>query len=567
MKRPNSIVYGVDDKPPLAITVFTGLQHAALLSIFLLFPVLICREAGLSAEKIIDVLSLSMLVIGMGAIVQTFSRGPVGSGFLCPASFTAAYMPASFLALKTGGLSLMFGMTVFAGLVEIGLSRLLRPLRAYFPPEIAGFVVTMIGVTLGTLGLRSVMGTDASGELSYLQLGIAGITLGTMIALNVWSKGALRLFCALIGMAVGYLLTAVMGVLPAADLARVHTAPLLDVPNLSHLGWSFDPALIIPFAVGALATCLRAIGDITMCQKINDAEWVRPGMRSISGGVMANGLSTLTAGLMGTVGINTMTSNVSLTGVTGITSRVVAFAIGGIFLLFAFMPKTATIFAIIPRPVVGATLLFASCLVFINGLFIITSRMMDARRTFVIGLSFMLGLSVDLFPALFGKLPAEVQLFTSSSLVLGTLSALLLNLVFRLGVRRTQILAIDPAAHAPQQTEDFLIAQGEAWGARRDVIDRANYALAQSIETIIEACGPQSAVEITASFDEFNLNIRIWYLGLPLEIPDQSPSTDEIIESDSGHRKLAGFLLRKLADRIQTTHKSGQSIILMHFDH
>jgi NCS2 family nucleobase:cation symporter-2 len=567
LKRPPTIVYGVDDKPPLAITVFTGLQHVALLSIFLLFPVLLCREAGLSPEKINDVVSLSMLVIAVGAVVQTLSRGPAGSGFLCPVSFSAAYVPASFLALKTGGLSLMFGMTVFAGLVEIGLSRLLRPLRAYFPPEIAGFVVTMIGVTLGTLGLRSVAGTGASGELSYLELGIAAITLGTMIALNVWSKGALRIFCALIGMAVGYLLTAAMGTLPADDLARVHAAPFLHAPNLSHLGWSFDAGLIVPFAVGALAACLRSIGDVTICQKLNDAEWVRPGMRSISGGVMANGLSTLTAGLLGTVGTNTMTSNVSLTGVTGITSRVVAYAIGGIFVLFAFMPKTATIFAIIPGPVVGATLLFVSCLVFINGLFIITSRMLDARRTFVIGLSFMLGLSVDLFPGLFAQLPAGAQLFTSSSLVLGTLSALLLNLVFRLGIRRTQKAFVDPDLHDPKQIEDFLITQGSAWGARRDIIERANYTLGQSIEAIIEACNPQGPLEIAASFDEFNLNISISYSGPSLELPERSPTTDEIIESDAGHRKLAGFLLRKLADRVQATHKSGRSTIVLHFDH
>lgn len=567
MKRPNTIIYGVDDKPPLAITVLTGLQHAAVLSIFLLFPVLVCREAGLSAEKIVDVLSFSMLVIGMGAIVQTLSRGPLGSGFLCPPSFGATYMPASFLAIKTGGLPLMFGMTVFAGLVEMALSRSLRRLRPYFPPEITGFVVVMIGVTLGTLGLRSAVVPDAAGNINLLQLSVAGIALTTMIALNVWTKGALRLFCALIGIAVGYAAAAAMGLLPATDIARLGTAPFFHLPNISHLGWSFDTALVVPFAVAALATILRAIGDITVCQKTNDADWVRPDTRSLSGGAMANGLSTLTAGMLGTMGTNTMTSNVGLAAATGITSRIVAYAIGGIFLLFAFMPKTATIFAIMPRPVVGAALLFASSLVFINGLFIITSRMLDARRTFVIGLSFMLGLSVDLFPGLFAGLPAGVQVFTSSSLVLGTLSALLLNLIFRLGVRRTQALVVDPASHDSQETEDFLSTQGAAWGARRDIIERANYTLRQSIETIIEACDPRGPLEIAASFDEFNLDIRVSYMGPSLELPDKSPTTDEIIDSEAGHRRLAGFLLRKLADRVEALHKSGRTTILLHFDH
>ena len=47
----------------------------------------------------------------------------------------------------------------------------------------------------------------------------------------------------------------------------------------------------------------------------------------------------------------------------------------------------------------GGQLLFAACFVFVNGLQIVTSRLLDARRTLVIGLSFMAGLAVDLFPA------------------------------------------------------------------------------------------------------------------------------------------------------------------------
>jgi uncharacterized membrane protein AbrB (regulator of aidB expression) len=70
---------------------------------------------------------------------------------LCPSIFTVAYLGPSLLALKTGGLSLVFGMTVFAGCVESALSRSLRHLRAFFPPEIAGLVVVLLGVTIGEI--------------------------------------------------------------------------------------------------------------------------------------------------------------------------------------------------------------------------------------------------------------------------------------------------------------------------------------------------------------------------------------------------------------------------------
>ena len=93
----------------------------------------------------------------------------------------APYLPASILALKAGGLTLMFGMTIFAGLAEITVSRLFRPLRPFFSPEIAGFVVVMIGVTIGTLGFRSLFGAGLAAPEGAAQLGVGAITLFTMV--------------------------------------------------------------------------------------------------------------------------------------------------------------------------------------------------------------------------------------------------------------------------------------------------------------------------------------------------------------------------------------------------
>lgn len=567
MKKPNNIVYGVDDAPPPGVLWLSGLQHVGLVSIFLLVPVLACREAGLPPETIIDVLSLSMLVMAIGPILQSLTRGPVGSGFLCPPIFAAAYLPASLLALKAGGLALMFGMTVFAGLVEIALSRLLRRLRPFLPPEVAGFVVAMIGVTIGMLGFRNLFAAPASGLASMLPLLVGTVTLATMVALNVWTKGPPKLFCALIGMVVGYLVAIAAGMLAGADLERLQSAPMMHLPSVEHLSWSFDAALVVPFVVAAFAATLRAMGDITICQKTNDAEWIRPEMRSISGGAMSNGVSTFLAGMLGTIGTNTSTSNVGLAAATGITSRRVAFATGSIYLALAFMPKAATLFAIMPGAVVGATLIFASALVFINGIMIITSRMLDARRSFVIGLSFMVGMTVDVFPGFYGGLSPAVQVVTSSSLVLGTLTALILNLVFRIGARRTQTLVMGTSTFDRQAVHDFMEAQGGAWGARRDVIERARFSLMQSLETIIESCEPTGRLDVEASFDEFRLDIRVSYTGAALELTSERPSNREIMESEAGQRKLAGYLLQRQADRVQATHKDGRSTVLFHFDH
>jgi len=204
--------------------------------------------------------------------------------------------------------------------------------------------------------------------VSFLHLGVAAITFGTMLALNVWTQGAPRLFCGLIGMATGYVVAAASGILTAADLTIVHEAPLVHVPGMGHLGLSFDLVSAIPFAVAALATCVRTTGDITICQKMNDAEWVRPNMRSLSGGVLANGLINISAGFLSTLGVSTYTSSVGLAGATGVTSRQVAYATGATFCLLVFLPRGSAFLMIMPRPVVGAVLLFSACFIFVNGL-------------------------------------------------------------------------------------------------------------------------------------------------------------------------------------------------------
>src|SRR5690606_4827986 len=180
------------------------------------------------------------------------------------------------LAAKTGGLSLVFGMTVFGGLIEMAVSRVLRPLRPYLPPELSGLVVLLVAVSVGNLAFRSLLAVGAAQPPDGRELFVAALTLATMPGLSVWGRGVARLFCVLVGMMVGYLAAAMTGILGAADFEALNQAALVSVPSFAAHGWSWDAALMIPFAIAALGTAIRGVGDITIAQKINDTDWVRP---------------------------------------------------------------------------------------------------------------------------------------------------------------------------------------------------------------------------------------------------------------------------------------------------
>lgn len=568
MRKPAHLSYGVDDKPPLAVNALSGLQHVGLMSIYLVFPALVAKAAGAPAEVAVAMVSMTLVALAIGTLLQAFSSGPIGSGFLCQPIASVVYFVPSMVAVKHGGLSAVFGMTIVAGLLEIGLARVLSRLRAIFPAEIAGLVVLLVGIASGIVGLRTALaGADASAVPSSVDLGLALTTLAIMVVLNVWGRGKLRLLCVLIGMAAGYAAAWALGRVGAAEAAQLGAAPLFALPTVSHLGWAFDSTLLLPFVVAAVAATSKVMGNVTTCQKVNDADWVRADMRSIGRGVVGDGLGSVVAGALGTHGLNSSTSSVGLATATGVTSRRVALSVAAFLLVLAFVPKLGQLFYLMPRPAAGAALAFSSTFIIINGLEIMTSRLLDARRTLVIGLALIFGLAVEGFPGLLEIFPSGARVALGTSLVLGTLVALGLNALFRLGVRKTAMLTVQPGPADSTALRQFMERQGAAWCARREVIDRAGFNLAQSIETIAASGVAQGPLEVAATFDEFNLDLRVSYDGPPLELPDMRPSHDEILASEEGERRLAGYMLRRFADRVAVSRKGERSTVLFHFDH
>ena len=245
-------------------------------------------------------------------------------------------------------------MTMFAGVLELVLAPFLNRLRAVFPPEVSGLVIFMIGLSGGIVVPRSLLGPHAAPMLPADWI-VGIVTLGTMIALKVWGKGPASMFCALIGLVEGYIASGLTGLIDSHSVSAVATTSWIGLPVI-NFERSFDLAVAAPFVIGSIAAAMKAAGTITICQKMNDADWVRPDMKSIVAGVLADGASTLLAGTAGAFGTNTSTPAVGIAAATGVASRKVAFAVATIFILMGFLPKLPAVLGLMPRPVVVAAL-------------------------------------------------------------------------------------------------------------------------------------------------------------------------------------------------------------------
>jgi xanthine permease XanP len=571
MKRPSNLIYSVAEEPPRLVCLISAWQQVATVAPLLVLPILIVRAAGGSPEAVTNVVSLSLVALGIGAILQSLTSRWLGSGYLIMFVFSNAYFPASVTAAKLGGMPLVFGMTLMAGIIEVLFAPLIRRMRPFFPAEVSGICVLLIAMLVGLLGIRQVFGLDESATATgtntgpEIALGIG--TLAVMVGLNVWSKGTLRMFCVIIGILVGVAAGFGMGVVDDAAVAAAVPAGIIALPRLTGHLPHFRLDLVIPFLITALACSIRAMGDITNAQRINDREWVRPDMTSIRNGLVADGLSTALSALLGTVGGNTYSASVGLASATGVASRRIGLWAGTICIVLSFFPLAAGAIVSIPRAVLGAALIFNSCFILISGLQIVTSRLLDARKTFVIGLALILSLSRDVFPGFYLGLPDIFQSFVQSGFVLGVSAALLLNAIFRVGVLSKVSMALGSGTDAHGAIRNFLEQQGARWGARRDVMERAIFGTAQAVESIAAYCNPQGPMNIEASFDEFNLDVRISYKGGAFPIEPLRPTDTEIRDSEDGIRRLAGFMLRQNADRVRTTSKDGRATLEFHYEH
>ncbi len=90
------------------------------------------------------------------------------------------------------------------------------------------------------------------------------------------------------------------------------------------------------------------------------------------------------------------------------------------------------VYSIMPKPVMGAILVFVTCFMVMAGMQIIMSTTVDFRGTFVIGIALVFGLSVDILPGLYTNIHHWLAPIFSSSLTLSTITAITLNKVLRI---------------------------------------------------------------------------------------------------------------------------------------
>jgi NCS2 family nucleobase:cation symporter-2 len=519
--KPATLNYGVDEKPTLLTTLFLGLEHIIILSVAFIFPILLISAAHDSVAGAFHMIQATMLAMGITTILLALSRRFFGSGYLACAINDPAYLPMAFAALKIGGLPLLYTINYLQSIIQILFAEMIFRIRRWIPVEITGVVILMIGFSLIRLGVsNSLGGFDQIFHLRWDDHAtlISISSLLVMMAFSVWGGKYLAKYGLLFGVLWGVILTAIYGDLHF-QLDREYIPGWFSLPSIESfpvqiIHWSY----VWPLLIAVFAVTINSMGNLVTSQKVNNAQFVRPNYNNVRKGLLTTGFGSLLASLFGGMPLGISSINTGLAITTHSMSRVIAFPVGIVFILVSFFPHVIQVFLLIPKPVLGAMIIYVVSSLLVIGTQTMLSRMMNPRRLFIIGVPIIVGLAFEFMPQLQHDVPGVLWPLVASPLTTATLLALILNFFFQIGVRKTAKIKVDLKQQCTTTIHDQLQKLGSDWGALPLTIARANKTISDTLFVLENMSVKNDAVAIVLHYNEYSLEVEMIYQGQPVDL-------------------------------------------------
>ena len=444
--QTRSLLYAVDEKPPVWMAVFLAIQHVLIMfSGVIIVPTIVAKSSNIPPEEVEYVAFASIIVASISSFIQAIRFGKVGSGYVLFMGTSGAFISCSLVAVELGGFGLVATMSIVAAPIEILFSYFLRYLRNIITPAVGGVVIMLVVVTVMPIALNLWTGTPGTPEYGSFENLIVGLlTFAVILALAIFGGTQLRLSSPIVGAILGYCAAWYFGIL---DTAHFNEAPFFGLPRGHWPGITFQftashIALLATFCVATLVGAIESVGDAMAVQRVSERNFTKVNYDSVQGCLYADGIGNFLAGLAGTVPNTTYSGNIAMIELTGVASRRVGVYGAAILAVLAFFPKLSAIVIDIPGPVLGACLFIFMSMLFVTGIKVATMSGINYQSTIVVGISFLSGSAMETKQFFNDIIPEWLGPLLSNGISTGGITAFLLSLIFYLKPRRSATLRL-----------------------------------------------------------------------------------------------------------------------------
>ena len=416
-ENKTSLLYNIDDNPPVLETVILGLQHyLTMFGSTVAIPLILAPAFG-----IIDpvekgwLIATMFFVSGITTLLQTAfgNRLPIVQGgtfsFLAP-TFAICGMAALANVGWEVRMQHVQGAIIAGSLVEIsvGASGIIGRLLRFVGPITIAPTIALIGLALFKFG------APEAGR----HWPIGGLTILLIILFSQYLRQKHRtfeLYPILLAIATAWIVSAILttlGLFPEGhpshtSLDNLKNAPWFRIPYPFQWGFpQFGAAAFIGMLAGYIASMVESIGDYYACARLSGAP--TPDKHVINRGITFEGIGCLVAGIFGTGnGTTSYSENIGAIGLTRVGSRRVVQAGAVIMILLGMVSKFGALFTTIPQPIVGG--MYCAMFGMITAVGLSNLQFVDLnsiRNLFILGFSFFMGLSV---PEYFAQQPIQFE--------------------------------------------------------------------------------------------------------------------------------------------------------------
>ncbi|MCX7521260.1 NCS2 family nucleobase:cation symporter [Microbacterium sp. STN6] len=287
--------------------------------------------------------STTLLFSGIGTLLFlliTRNRLPsyLGSSFAFIAPITAATAAHSMGSALFGIVAVGLLLAIIGAVVQLtGI----RWIELLMPPVVAGAIVALIGFNLAPA---------AWGNFKQAPL-TAAITLAAVILCTVLFRGLLGRMSIFIGVVIGYIAAVLLG---EVDFSAIAAAPWVGLPDFSMptnplsdaaATWGVLPSFL-PIVLALVAENVGHVRGV--------AQLTTPDVNKMTGrALLADGISTMIAGMGGGSGTTTYGENIGVMAATRIYSTAAYWVAGIVAILLGLSPKIGAVINTIPAGVLG----------------------------------------------------------------------------------------------------------------------------------------------------------------------------------------------------------------------
>ncbi|SFI19515.1 uracil permease [Tindallia magadiensis] len=378
--------------------VLLGFQHTlAMFGACILVPLL----TGLSV-------SATLFSVGIGTLIfHYFTKGKV-PGFL-GSSF--AFIGPLIIAGEQVGLQAAQGGIILAGLTYVIVGYLMEiagpeKVKRIFPPVVTGPIIMIIGLSLAPVGIDM-----ASGHW-----GVALITLGVAVIVNIWGRGMIKVLPIVIGLVAGYIASLAFNLVDGSQVAE---ASMVGVPGFTLPVFNSTALLLV--APAAIVSIIEHFGDVLAIGSTIGKDLRKdPGIpRTFYGG----GVATMLSGFLGGPSLTTYGENVGVLALTRVYATFVV-SMGAVWAIaLSFIPKIEAAIHTIPVPVIGGiSVLLYGMIAAVGVRTVVENKVnfMKSRNLIVASVILVLGV---------GGVGFQIGDIEFSSMVIAAVSGVLLNLI------------------------------------------------------------------------------------------------------------------------------------------